>query len=62
MIKVKNRPRARFIETADVKKVAATAWDAMQLASSHDPDLLLRIEVLEHQMKRLGAPQYRRVK
>lgn len=33
--------------------------EALRLASSHDPDLLRRIEVLERQVSRLGAPQYR---
>ena len=55
-------PRKNFIEKATTKSVAALAYDAMQLASSHDPDLLLRIEVLERQMERLGAPQYRTIK
>ena len=31
-------PRAKFINTASLQKLAAYAWDAMQLASSHDPD------------------------
>lgn len=38
------------------------AFDAMHMASTHDPDLLSRIEVLERQMERLGAPQYRILK
>lgn len=38
------------------------AKEALRLASKHDPDLELRISVLERQMKRLGAPQYRKVK
>ena len=54
--------RAKFIETASMKRLKGFAWDAMQLASTHDPDLLLRIEVLERQMQRLGAPQYRAVR
>jgi len=58
----KKGPRASFIERSDLKKVAAFAWDAMQLASSHDPDLEDRIVILERQMERLGAPQYRKVK
>ena len=32
-------PRAKFVEKADLKKVAAWAYDAMQMASSHDPFL-----------------------
>jgi hypothetical protein len=33
-------PRAKFIKEAskNPKKLAAWAWDAMMLASSHDPD------------------------
>jgi hypothetical protein len=31
-------PRAKFIKEVDIKRLAAYAWDAMQLASSHDPD------------------------
>jgi hypothetical protein len=58
--------RANFIATVDLKKLAEYAWDAMQLASSHDPDHAFtlesfedRISVLERQMERIGAPQYR---
>jgi hypothetical protein len=58
----KKSPRARFIESVDLKKLAGYAWDAMQLASTHDPDLEWRITVLERQTERLGAPQYRKVK
>jgi hypothetical protein len=31
-------PRARFIADADIKKIAARAWDASMQASSHDPE------------------------
>ena len=41
-------PRAKFIAEADDKKVAARAWDAMIMASTHDPDLLRRIVRLEN--------------
>ena len=58
----KKGPRAKFVDSADPKKIAALAWDAMQLASTHDPDLEERIIILERQVKRLGAPQYRKVK
>jgi hypothetical protein len=58
----KQTPRANFIVTVDIKKLAGYSWDAMQLASKHDPDLLARIEIIERQLQRLGAPQYRRVK
>lgn len=39
--------RATFIANADLKKLAAYAWDAMQLASSHDPDHAKQLEKLE---------------
>ena len=54
-------PRANFIKNADIKKLAAYAWDAMQLASTHDPDLQARIAILERQTEILGAPQFRTV-
>lgn len=36
----KQTPRAKFISEAstDIKKLAGYAYDAMQLASSHDPE------------------------
>ena len=40
-------PRAKFIKESVDKKVAARAWDAMSMASTHDPDLLRRIVMLE---------------
>ena len=76
--------RAKFIKESDIKKIAAVAWDALVLASTHDPDhekqlrrlesliyaevkfqdrrfrdLERRVSVLERQMERIGAPQYR---
>jgi hypothetical protein len=61
--------RHNFIQTINLKRLAAYAWDAMQLASSHDPDhakelkeLRIRIDVLERQLERIGVPQYRLVK
>ena len=60
--------RAKFIASKDIKEIAAHAWDALTLASTHDPDhakklreLESRIEVLERQMERIGAPQYRTI-
>jgi len=41
-----------------VKKVAA----ALALASVHDPEHENRLSVLERQMERIGAPQYRIVR
>lgn len=55
-------PRKNFIEKSTLKRVAAMSYDAMQLVSTHDPDLEQRIAVLERQMQRLGAPQYRVVR
>ena len=62
-------PRKKFIKTVTFKRLAGYSWDAMQLASSHDPDLLKairnldsQVELLERRLDRLGAPQYRRVK
>jgi hypothetical protein len=52
-------PRAKFIRTVDHKRLAGYAWDAMKLASHHDPDLVERIDIIERQLERLGAPQYR---
>lgn len=61
-------PRAKFVKDVTPKRLAGYSWDAMQLASTHDPDhakelkeLRMRIEVMERQLERLGAPQYRRV-
>lgn len=54
-------PRTKFIEEAskDPKKLAAWAWDAMMLASSRDPEHEQRLAIIERQLQRLGAPQYR---
>ncbi len=38
MSKRKLSPRAKFIAEADLKKLAGWSWDAMKLASTHDPD------------------------
>lgn len=40
-------PRVKFIQTITLQKLAGYAWDAMTLASTHDPDLLKRIKQLE---------------
>lgn len=68
MQKKKMSPRSRFILETDFLQLKAYAWDAMQLASTHDPDhdrclkyLLHRVSILERQMERIGAPQYRTV-
>ena len=62
MAKQKLSARAKFIAEVDLKKLAGTTWDALMLASTHDPDLEMRIDVLERQMERIGAPQYRLIK
>jgi hypothetical protein len=61
-------PRAAFIANTDLKKLTGYAWDTMQLASNHDPDicrwltaLIRRVDVLERQMERIGASQYRTI-
>lgn len=47
--------RTAFIEDADYRQIKAGVYDALLLASSHDPDLLKRIEILERQVKQLSA-------
>jgi hypothetical protein len=61
--------RAKFIATADEKKLRGWAWDAMMLASTHDPDhakelraITDRLNIIERQLERIGAPQYRKVR
>ena len=62
-------PRAEFVKHASLARVRRRAWDAMAMASSHDPDhakelleLRSRIEVLEREMERIGAPLYRTIR
>lgn len=73
-------PRANFIKNATIESIAARAWDAMMMASSHDPDhhkwlteitnvlnkelkaVESRLDLIEHQLRRIGAPQYRRAR
>jgi hypothetical protein len=33
--------------------------EALRLSSTHDPDIMNRLAILERQVERLGAPQYR---
>ena len=61
-MKKKQSRRARFIKEADLQTVAAWAWDAMMLVSTHDPEHEHRLNILERQTERLGAPQYRVVR
>jgi hypothetical protein len=65
----KQSPRSKFIKEVNFERLAGFAWDAMVLASTHDPEhekdlfeLRSRIEVLERQMERIGAPQYRTIR
>ena len=78
--KKKLTPRANFVLNAPVAHIAARAWDALMLASSHDPDhhswlkelekimnrdlqrIEDRLDIVEHQLRRIGAPQYRRAR
>jgi hypothetical protein len=54
------------IGTMQFKKVERTARQALLLASNHDPDheqqlksLRLRLDIVERQLQRMCAPQYR---
>jgi hypothetical protein len=54
------------IGTMQFKKLEKVAREALRLASSHDPDqahelksLRLRLEIVERQLVRMQAPQYR---
>lgn len=39
-------PRKAFIKNADLKRLAGYAWDAMHLASSHDPEHSAELKLL----------------
>ena len=56
-------PRAAFIAEMQEhpERLAGIVYDALALASTHDPDHNYRISILERQMYRIGAPQYRHV-
>jgi hypothetical protein len=68
-------PREKFIKYASHRHIAKKAWDAMMMASTHDPDhaqklkcmmrdvniIFDKLHVIERQIERLGAPQYRKV-
>ena len=78
--KKKLTPRANFVLNAPVADIAARAWDALMMTSSHDPDhhkwltqitnvlnkdlkeIESRLDIVEHQLRRIGAPQYRRAR
>ena len=40
-------PRSKFIETITLQKLAGYAWNAMSLASTHDPDHEKQIKQLQ---------------
>ena len=46
-----NSPRSRFLSQFEDKKLGAVVWD-----------ILGKLEVVDRQLERLGAPQYRRVR
>lgn len=66
---------AKPITRKEFNNLSRQVRDALKLASTHDPDLVKqikalskiiaaqfdRIVVMERQLERLGAPQYRRV-
>jgi len=43
-------------------KLVKQVKEALRLASVHDPEHETRLGVIERQMERIGAPQYRRVR
>ncbi len=43
----KKSPRAKFISEVKLKRLAGYAWDAMRLASTHDPDHAKELKRLE---------------
>jgi hypothetical protein len=86
-MKKKQSLRSKFIEEQNIKSIAAHSWDAMMLASSHDPeheaalarlenliyaevklcdrrftDTCGRLSIIERQLERMGAPQYRTIR
>jgi hypothetical protein len=46
-------PRSKFIETITLQKLAGYAWDAMSLASTHDPELVKEIKQLRKNQEEL---------
>jgi len=73
-------PRAKFIATADEKRIKQLLWDVAEQASNHDPEhhewltdiskclnkdlpkIDNRLDIIERQLERIGAPQYRKVR
>lgn len=51
-----------LISRTEFNKLRQQVRDALDQASSHDPEHHERLVVLERQMQRLGAPEYRRVR
>lgn len=59
---MKKTPRAKFIAEAgvDTKRLAACVWDAMQQASSHDPDHAGELDLLANLIQAEAKLQERR--
>jgi hypothetical protein len=56
----------KLVTKKEYNELQKTANEALRLAITHDPDhgkmlrdLTIRVETIERQMERLGAPQYR---
>ena len=49
------------ITRAEYNKLVKQVAEALRLASRHDPDHESRLDLVEHRLDRIGAPQYRRV-
>ena len=49
----------RAITRKEFNELTKIAKDALSLASRHDPDHEHRLEIIERQLERLYAPQYR---
>lgn len=47
------------VTRAEYNKLVKWLKDVTRLASTHDPDHGHRLDILERQMVRIGAPQYR---
>lgn len=58
--------RKEYVSNVSDKVLKSDVYDALILASTHDPDhskilddLKDRVELIEHVLQRIGAPQYR---
>jgi hypothetical protein len=50
------------ITRKEYNRLCRQVKDALELASNHDPDHELRLAIIERQLQRLGAPQYRTIR